>query len=274
MSVVERVSFNEEVREIWNQNAEFWNERMGEGNAFHLQLVLPSISRLLELQPDEEVLEVACGNGQLARQFARLGGRITATDFSSALIDIARARTVEDPDLAERITFQVLDATDEPALLALGERRFDAVVCSMAIMDMAEIGPMLRASARLLKPEGRFVFSILHPCFNHAGTIRTIEIEDRDGEIARTFGVKVVRYLTHVPRKGLAMVGQPLPHIYFDRPLSVLFGEAFAAGFAVDGLLEPAFTPEDDVKGTSEWQVHREMPAALIARLRILRPSM
>ncbi len=274
MSVVERVSFNEEVREIWNQNAEFWDERMGEGNTFHRRLVLPSIERLLTLQPGEEVLEIACGNGQLARQLTRLGARVVATDFSSALIDIARTRTEQDPELAGRITFQVIDATDETALLALGERRFDAVVCSMAIMDMAEIGPMLRASARLLKPDGRFVFAILHPCFNHAGTIRSIEIEDRDGEIVRTFGVKVVRYLTHAPSKGLAMVGQPVPHYYFDRPLSVLFGEAFTAGFAVDGLLEPSFTPENDESRTSEWQVHREMPAALIARLRLLRPGM
>ena len=147
----------------------------------------------------------ACGNGQLARQLTRLGARVIATDFSSALIDIARRRTDQDPELAGRITFQVLDATDEPSLLALGERRFDAIVCSMAIMDMAEIGPML-GKRRLLKPEGRFVFAILHPCFNHAGTIRSIEIEDRDGEIVRTFAVKVVRYLTHAPSKGLAIV--------------------------------------------------------------------
>jgi SAM-dependent methyltransferase len=274
MSVVERVSFNEEVREIWNQNAEFWNERMGEGNAFHLQLVLPSIARLLDLQPDEEVLEVACGNGQLARQLARLGGRITATDFSSELIGIAQTRTDQESDLEGRIIFQVLDATDETGLLALGERRFDAIVCSMAIMDMAEIGPLMRAGARLLKPDGRFVFALTHPCFNHTGISRLIEEEDREGEIIRTYGIKVTRYLTNGPKKGLAMVGQPAPHYYFDRPLSVLFGEAFAAGFAVDGLLEPSFGAEDVGNRTTDWQQFKEIPPVLAARLRILRPGM
>jgi ubiquinone/menaquinone biosynthesis C-methylase UbiE len=274
MSVVERVSFNEEVREIWNQNAEFWNERMGEGNAFHLQLVLPSIAQLLELQPDEEVLEVACGNGQLARQLARLGGRITATDFSRDLIEIAQARTDQESDLAGRISFQILDATDEPGLLALGERRFDAIVCSMGIMDMAEIGPLMRASARLLKPEGKFVFALTHPCFNHTGITRLIEEEDREGEIVRTYSIKVTRYLTSEPKKGLAMIGQPAPHYYFDRPLSVLFGEAFAAGFAVDGLLEPSFRAEDEGNRTTDCQQFKEIPPVLAARLRILRPSM
>jgi SAM-dependent methyltransferase len=271
--VVERISFNEEVREIWNQNAVFWNERMGEGNEFHLKLVLPSVEQLLALQQGEEVLEIACGNGQLARQLARYGVRITATDFSPALIDIARTRTEQDPELAERITFKIIDATDEPALVALGEQRFDAIVCSMAIMDMAEIGPLMRASARLLKPEGRFVFALCHPCFNHTGVSRMIEDEDREGEIIRTSSIKVTRYLTHGPKKGLAMIGQPSPHYYFDRPLSVLFGEAFAAGFAVDGLLEPAFSANDEGRRLTDWQQFNEIPPVLTARLRILRPG-
>ncbi|MFL5761178.1 MAG: class I SAM-dependent methyltransferase [Thermomicrobiales bacterium] len=271
--MVERASFNEEVREIWDQNAAFWNERMGEGNAFHLQLVLPSIERLLDLQPGETVLELACGNGQLARQLARHGVQITATDFSGALIEIARDRTAQDPDLAGRITFQVLDATDETALLALGEQRFDAVVCSMAIMDMADIRPMMQASARLLKPGGRFVFALTHPCFNHTGIVRTIEEEDREGEIVRTYGIKVVRYLTNSPQRGLAMIGQPVPHYYFDRPLSILFGEAFAAGFVVDGLLEPSFAAEEEGNRTTDWQQFKEIPPVLVARLRILGPG-
>jgi SAM-dependent methyltransferase len=272
--VVERVSFNDEVREIWDQNAVFWHERMGEGNAFHLQLVLPSIAQLLDLRPNEEVLEVACGNGQLARQLAQLGSKITATDFSSALIEIARERTEREPDLADRISFEILDATDESALLALGARRFDAVVCSMAILDMAEIGPLMRASARLLKPDGRLVFALCHPCFNHTGISRLIEEEDREGEIVRTCSLKITRYLTSAPKKGLAMIGQPAPHYYFDRPLSVIFGEAFAAGFAIDGLLEPAFAPEAEGKRLTDWQQFSEIPPVLAARLRVLRPGL
>jgi SAM-dependent methyltransferase len=267
-------AFNDEVRAIWDENAVFWDERMGEGNEFHLQLVLPSITTLLELGPDEEVLEVACGNGQLARQLAQLGGQITATDFSGTLIELARERTGREPEIADRITYQTLDATDEAALLALGERRFDAIVCSMAIMDMAEIGPLMRASAKLLKPDGRFVFALCHPCFNHTGISRLIEEEDRDGEIVRTCSIKVTRYLTNSPKKGLAMIGQPAPHYYFDRPLSVLFGEAFAAGFAVDGMLEPAFAPEDEGKRLTDWQQFSEIPPVLTARLRLVRPEL
>ena len=71
-----------ETQAIWDGKAEFWDARMGEGNPFQLVLVGPAAERLLMLQPGERVLEIACGNGVFARRLARLGGRITATDFS------------------------------------------------------------------------------------------------------------------------------------------------------------------------------------------------
>ena len=52
-----------EVGEIWDRNAEYWDLRMGEGNAFHSELVQPSQERLLDLHAGDLVLDVACGNG-------------------------------------------------------------------------------------------------------------------------------------------------------------------------------------------------------------------
>lgn len=34
---------NDEVKAIWNANAEFWDSKMGEGNAFHKTLIEPTI---------------------------------------------------------------------------------------------------------------------------------------------------------------------------------------------------------------------------------------
>jgi hypothetical protein len=46
-----------EVREIWDRNAEFWNERMGEGNDFHKLLIEPAQLRLLNLKGGELIRE-------------------------------------------------------------------------------------------------------------------------------------------------------------------------------------------------------------------------
>lgn len=265
---------NQEVRAIWNQNAAYWDEKMGEGNSFHRELVRPAAERLLTLQPDETVLEIACGNGQFARQMAEAGVQVVATDLSEALVEIARARTAERLDLAGRIEFRVVDGTDKAALLALGAGRFDAAVCTMALMDMAEIDPLLGALPRLLKPAGRFVFTIMHPCFNSMGTHLCMEEQDHGGELIVTPSVRVVRYLGVGATKGLAMIGQPAPQWYFHRPLHELLGACFAAGFVLDGLEEPAFasaTPSDRVFG---WSNFSEIPPMLAARLRLaLRPG-
>ena len=39
----EFMSLNPEVRDNWNRNADFWDEHMGEGKSFHLELVSPKI---------------------------------------------------------------------------------------------------------------------------------------------------------------------------------------------------------------------------------------
>ena len=61
---------NEETRQAWNENAAFWDQRMGEGNDFVEVLVWPATERLLDLKVGERVLDIACGNGLTSRRLA------------------------------------------------------------------------------------------------------------------------------------------------------------------------------------------------------------
>ena len=250
MTIKDLRQANIETREAWNENAAFWDERMGEGNDFVEVLIWPATERLLELQPGERVLDIACGNGLTSRRMAAMGAEVVACDFAEEMIAHARARTA---DACSRIQYHVLDATDEAALLALGEGRFDAALCNMALFDMAEIEPLMRALARLLHPGGRFVFSVIHPCFNHVHMVQMAEMEDREGEIVTVYSVKVFGYMTPSVARGAAIAGQPKPQLYFHRPLQVLLGAAFEAGFVLDGLEERAFPPDHCPTGT-RWR--------------------
>jgi 2-polyprenyl-3-methyl-5-hydroxy-6-metoxy-1,4-benzoquinol methylase len=171
-------------------------------------LIFPAIERLLELQPGELVLDCACGNGSFSRRMARAGAKVVAFDFSAKFLDRAKSRTVE---LADRIEYRLVDPTDEDQLRQLGKGRFDAAVCNMALMDMVVIEPLIAGLSQLLKANGRFVFSVLHPCFNNpAGCKMVIEEEDRAGELVANYAVKVSKYIQPSPAKGrgsgLAMV--------------------------------------------------------------------
>ncbi|MBV8821705.1 MAG: class I SAM-dependent methyltransferase [Ktedonobacteraceae bacterium] len=259
-------TLNQEVQDIWNQNAAFWDEQMGhEGNVWHRELIRPAVERLLKLKPGELALEVACGNGLFSRHMAQLGAQVVATDFSEKLIELAKARTTEHP---ERIEYRVIDATNEEQLLTLGKQRFDAAVCNMSIMDMSSITPLLSALSQLLKVNGRFVFSILHPCFNNSSTL-VAEQQDKEGEFITTYAVKVAKYLGGTAKKGVAIIGQPTTQYYFDRPLHVLFNACFDVGFMLDGLEEPAFEKPKESKLPLNWSSMPEIPPILAARLRL-----
>ena len=264
---------NLETRAAWNTNAAFWDAYMGdEGNDVVNVLIWPPTERLLALQAGERVLDIACGNGLYARRLAALGAQVVAFDFSAEMVAHARRRPLE---YAGSVDCRVLDATDEAALLGLGERQFDAAVCQMALMDMADIAPLFRALARLLRPGGRFVFSVTHPSFNNASAVHVGEAEDREGNVVTTYAVKVRRYMTPGVAHGVAIIGQPAPQLYFDRPLHLLLGAGFKAGFVVDALEERAFPPDHPAgKNPLGWGANlSEIPAVLLARLRLSAPA-
>jgi 2-polyprenyl-3-methyl-5-hydroxy-6-metoxy-1,4-benzoquinol methylase len=254
-----------QAHDLWNEIAPFWDDRMGEGNAFQRLLIGPAAERLLEVQPGQTVLDIACGNGVFTRRLAELGASVVGFDFSEAFIERARAR----PHLhAKRIEYRVLDAADPEPLRALGVGRFDAAVCNMAFMDMASVEPLLGALPALLVPGGRFVFSVLHPCFNSVGSSKVAEEEDCAGELVNRLGVKVTGYITPVAQRGLGMTGQPTPQLYFHRPLSALLNACFDAGFVLDRLEEPVFTEGAPPDHPFSWANYREIPPVLVARLR------
>jgi len=253
-------------RSLWVRKAAFWDKRMTEGNLFHNTLVAPATERLLAVRPGETVLDVACGNGQWSRRLAQLGASVVAIDFSMAFIELARARTTEH---RERIDYLALDATDREQLRALGGHRFDAALCSMALMDMSEIDPLIESLGGLLKPGGRFVFSILHPCFNSNAATLTAERFERDGALRTDYAVKVAGYLRVPPRKGVGIPGEPAPHYYFHRSLSRLLTTCFRAGLVMDALEEPAFAEQTPSTAAISWIHLTDIPPLFVARLRL-----
>ena len=194
------------------------------------------------------------------------------------MIENARRRTPVDAEYAERVRYGVVDASDESAMLVLGEGEFHAAVCTMALMDIASIAPIASAVKRLLKADGRFVFSVMHPCFNSTeGFTQVFEREQRDGEIVTRMSVKMTEYIQPHAYKGLAMVGQPVAQNYFHRPLSALLGVFFDVGFVLDGLEEPVFAENGNLtdgkpswaRNRFGWLIYKDIPPALSVRLRV-----
>jgi 2-polyprenyl-3-methyl-5-hydroxy-6-metoxy-1,4-benzoquinol methylase len=73
-------ALTDETQRIWESKAAFWDEQMGEGNAFQLVLVGPASERLLQIHSGEHVLDVACGNSVFSRRLAQLGVQVMAVE--------------------------------------------------------------------------------------------------------------------------------------------------------------------------------------------------
>ena len=117
--------------------------------------IYPLMAEALDLRPEDELLEVACGSGVfLARHTAHVGF-VAGLDLSDLQIDLARQR------LAERISAGTTEIVKGDAgELPWEAERFSAVTC-MGSMEVFPDPPRVLAEMfRVLRPGGRAVLEM------------------------------------------------------------------------------------------------------------------
>ncbi|MBI3978529.1 MAG: class I SAM-dependent methyltransferase [Chloroflexi bacterium] len=226
------------IMKEWDQMAVWWDEKQGdEGDLWHRALIDPTVLRVLGPVAGQRVLDLACGNGYLARKLARLGAHLTGVDASAPVVERARAREEQ-----ERlgITYHAADAA---RLAVLEDGTFDAVLCNMGLMNIADAAGALHEVGRVLRPGGRFVASLCHPCF---------DVPNASGWVVERMGLtttvwrKVSRY-REVFQDLVPWDISPQETwqtVSYHRPLSWYFRALRAAGFVVAALEEPEPTEE------------------------------
>jgi SAM-dependent methyltransferase len=93
-----------------------------EGNDFFRILELPGLERLAAVEKGDRVLDLATGNGLVARRLAELGATVTATDASRGMLEFAERRTEKDENLKGKITYGLLDVTSDEDLKGMVEK--------------------------------------------------------------------------------------------------------------------------------------------------------
>jgi ubiquinone/menaquinone biosynthesis C-methylase UbiE len=113
-----------------------------------LQIVGESLAEACDLNRDEEVLDVAAGNGNATLAAARRGCKVTSTDYVTTLLDRGAERA-----RAERldVKFQVTDAEALP----FGDASFDAVLSTFGVMFAPDQIAAASEMARVCRPGGR-----------------------------------------------------------------------------------------------------------------------
>lgn len=223
-----------------------------EGDLWHRALIDPPLLRLVGEVQGLRLLDLACGNGYMSRRFARQGARVTAVDANTPLIERIRLREEHEP---LGITYHVADAAH---LEMLADGAFDVVTCNMALMDIEDAAGTIQEVARVLRPHGRLVASLSHPCFD--------KIKTSGWEIERiypqtTIWRKMSRYrdlaVDEVP--WLKTPGGVTYTRAYHRPLSWYVRTLRASGLVVTALEEPEPT-EEFRANDPQWAWIAEIP--------------
>ena len=78
----------EESKKIWEENAQFWDNAMGdESNEFHREVVRPKVTELLSPNPADYILDIACGNGNYSNILSLLVASATQNSICFAYCD-------------------------------------------------------------------------------------------------------------------------------------------------------------------------------------------
>lgn len=123
-----------------------------EGHYYHRELILPNLLQLLQLKKGDAVLDLACGQGVLARQLPK-GVDYTGVDGAKGLIDAAKGYS--------EAQFVHHDLTKP---LALG-RTFSHVVIVLAFQNISEPMQVLKTARSHLRKNGDLILVLNHPCF-------------------------------------------------------------------------------------------------------------
>jgi 2-polyprenyl-3-methyl-5-hydroxy-6-metoxy-1,4-benzoquinol methylase len=129
-----------------------------DGDFAKRHLLNPVLLRMLGDLRGRRVLDAGCGHGYLSRMLASHGARVTAVEPGQSLFAYAAEKETQ---RQQGIRYLQADLCQLPDLGS----PFHAVVASMVLMAIPAWAAAMKACTDALAPDGVFVFSVTHPCF-------------------------------------------------------------------------------------------------------------
>jgi SAM-dependent methyltransferase len=119
-------------------------------------------------QADERILDAGCGTGRNLQALLDAGALPTGIDFSPGMLAVAQ-RKFPNLDLRQ---------ADLQQTFPFANASFNATLCALIGEHLRDLHAVCREVYRVVKPGGRFVFSVYHPWLALAGKEANF---DKDG---------------------------------------------------------------------------------------------
>src|SRR3990167_2847523 len=117
----------------------------------------PMILKMAGNVRGQNVLDIGCGDGRYSELFARSGAKVISTDLAAPQIEMAQEKHAH-----QNIRYSVGDVSAADA--APGS--MDLVLANMVVPSIGSVeslDKLFSQARKMLRPDGRFIVSVLHP---------------------------------------------------------------------------------------------------------------
>lgn len=246
----------EEVDQLWEVNAGWWQERFTEGaDPEYAEQIVPLLKEELARAAPRRVADIGSGEGQLARVAAGVPGvrRVVGVDPTSAQLEEAARRAPLLPEGGGKVSYVQGTASALPFL----DASFDAAFACLVFEHIEGAEAALREVGRVLRAGGTFLLMLNHPLLQAPGSGWV------DDHILSEQYWRIGPYL--VEHHGVEEVDKGVWLPFIHRPLSAYVNWMAAAGLYLTGMAEPA-PPPGFLDRAEEYQQAAAFPRLLVLR--------
>jgi 2-polyprenyl-3-methyl-5-hydroxy-6-metoxy-1,4-benzoquinol methylase len=142
-----------QVQQLFDSKAAAWPAKYAPSGRLAERLVRMSAVVRRCASPGDAILDLGCATGELARDLASNGMRVTAADISGAMLRQAKAANG-----SQAVEWIRLDPDWQ--VLPLQSRAFDTVIATSVLEYVQQPHMIIAECARVLKPGGVLVFTV------------------------------------------------------------------------------------------------------------------
>ena len=232
---------------LWDEHAQWWIDGFTNGaDPEYVEQIIPLAVE--ELVGRHKILDLGCGDGQIARALAAQGSDVLGVDPTQLHIDIAIER-------GGGPRYLLGGATDIPA----DDETFDAVVACLVFEHIDQMDEAMTEVARVLKPNGQFSFFLNHPLLQTPGSGW---IDDHIIDPPEQYW-RIGPYL--VETESIEEVEKDVYIRFIHRPLSRYVNALLANGMSLERMVEPS-PPAGFLARAPEYALAHTVPRLLYLR--------
>lgn len=199
--------------QAYEKMATCYEENNENDMAYNIYYERPGIISLLSDVENKSVLDIGCAAGFFSKWVLDNGGKVTAVDYSDAMVEKTKLLTENKAD--------VFKADIKEPMTFLEDGSFDVVIASLVLHYVKDMATVLKELHKKMKKGGQLVLSVHHPFMDFA----LFECDDY--------------FKTELLQDKWTKGGKTIEVEFYRRPLSELMNALCESGFVIQKVSEP-----------------------------------